>query len=83
MAYENGWAGVVIHGAVRDTLELAQYPIGILALAPCPRKSKKEGVGEADLPVQFAGVTFHPGHWLYADEDGVVLKPTPAEPAVI
>ncbi|KGQ22323.1 ribonuclease E activity regulator RraA [Thermus filiformis] len=77
LAHENGWAGVVVYGAVRDTLELAQYPIGIRALAPCPRRSRKEGQGEVDVPVRFAGVTFHPGHWLYADEDGLVLSPTP------
>jgi regulator of ribonuclease activity A len=25
------------------------------------------------VPVEFAGVTFRPGHFLYADQDGIVV----------
>ncbi len=81
LAWEKGWAGVVLFGAVRDVEELRTYPIGIRALAPCPRKSAKEGKGEMGVVLRFAGVGFHPGHWLYADEDGIVLSPTRLGPA--
>ena len=27
-----------------------------------------------DIPVTFGGVTFTPGDWLYADEDGVIVS---------
>jgi regulator of ribonuclease activity A len=74
----NGWAGLVIHGCVRDSAELAGCQIGVKALATHPRKSEK-GLhgGRLDGQVRFAGVTFHPGMWLYADEDGIVVSERP------
>ena len=74
VAAEHGWAGIVVHGCIRDRDELAQCALGIKALAAHPRKSEK-GLhgGHAERPVQFAGVTFRPGAWLYADADGVVV----------
>ncbi|GMA15954.1 RraA family protein [Deinococcus metallilatus] len=72
---QNGWAGVIVNGCVRDTGELATLPLGIKALAAHPRRSAKRGQGERDVPVAFAGVTLHPGDPVYADEDGVVCLP--------
>ncbi|HLK38005.1 MAG TPA: ribonuclease E activity regulator RraA [Polyangiaceae bacterium] len=74
-AVENGWAGLVVHGCVRDSVELAAQPVGVLALATHPRKSEK-GLhgGREGGPVSFLGVTFRPGAWLYADADGVVVS---------
>jgi regulator of ribonuclease activity A len=72
-AVDNGWAGIVIFGCVRDAKEIGQMPLGVLALAASPRKSVKKGVGEAGIPVSFAGVTFRPDEWLYADRDGLVV----------
>jgi regulator of ribonuclease activity A len=37
-------------------------------------KTVKKNVGEADIPVSFGSVTFAPGEWLYADEDGVIVS---------
>jgi regulator of ribonuclease activity A len=73
LARANGWAGIVVHGCIRDAAALAQMEIGVLALAAMPRKSEKRGPGEHDVPVSFGGVTFMPGHYLYADEDGIVV----------
>lgn len=75
-AQDNGWAGLVLHGAVRDSAALARLDIGIKALGTNPRKSSKDGVGAIDVPVGFGGVTFTPGDHLHADEDGVVLLPS-------
>ena len=72
-AVTQGWAGVVIHGAVRDVLALGALPLGALALGSNPRKSAKDGVGERDVPVSFGGVEFVPGTTLWADEDGVLV----------
>jgi regulator of ribonuclease activity A len=58
---------------VRDRVELRAASVGIRALATHPRKSGKTGAGEDDVPVTFGGVTFTPGEWLYADEDGVIV----------
>lgn len=76
-AVGNGWSGVLIHGGVRDVEILATLPLGVLALGACPRKTEKRGLGEVDVPVNFAGVAFVPGHWLYADGNGVLVAPRP------
>lgn len=75
IAVTHGWSGVVLHGAVRDTVALASLELGVKALGSNPRKSQKKGVGEAGVPVTFGGVTFMPGHWLYSDEDGILVSP--------
>ncbi|MFF5251006.1 ribonuclease E activity regulator RraA [Streptomyces leeuwenhoekii] len=74
-AQDNGWAGLVLHGAVRDSAALAGLRLGIKALGTIPRKSAKTGAGEVDVPVTFGGVTFRPGDVLHADDDGIVLLP--------
>lgn len=74
-AVQNGWAGLVIHGAVRDSAALAGLGLGIKALGTNPRKSAKTGAGAVDVPVTFGGVTFQPGDVLHADDDGIVLLP--------
>jgi regulator of ribonuclease activity A len=73
LAVDNGWAGVVIHGAVRDTAVLAGMPLGIKAVGSNPRKSTKTGAGERDVAVTFGGTTFRPGDQLWSDDDGVVV----------
>jgi regulator of ribonuclease activity A len=64
---------VVVYGCVRDSVELAAAPVGIRALGTQPMRSAKTGKGERSVPVTFGGVTFHPGDWLYADADGIVV----------
>jgi len=73
LAHRNGWMGLVINGCVRDAAELAAVPIGIKALHTIPRRSARAGGGERGVPVTFAGVTFTPGGYLYADVDGIVV----------
>lgn len=75
LAHKNGWAGIVVHGVVRDTHELARTDVGILALASCPRRSRKDNQGARDLMVSFLGVDFRPGERLYADADGLIVLP--------
>lgn len=75
-AAANGWAGVLMNGLIRDSVEIAQMDLGVMALGTHPLKSVKQGVGERDLVVRFAGVTFVPGEYLYADEDGIVCSPS-------
>lgn len=73
LATRNGWAGVVVHGVIRDTAAIGQLALGVKALGTCPRKTDKLGQGLRDVPLQFGGVSIVPGEWLYADEDGVVV----------
>jgi regulator of ribonuclease activity A len=72
-AARNGWAGVVVDGCVRDVNELAEFDIGIRALASMPLPTEKRNAGESDVAVQIQGVWVRPGDWLYADEDGMVV----------
>ena len=73
LAHENGWAGIVVNGCIRDSAEISRIPVGVKALNTLPRRSAKEGTGERDVPVGFAGVELFPGEYLYADEDGIVV----------
>ena len=73
LAVKNGWNGIVVYGCIRDSEELAEHAVGIKALGTHPRKSIKKGAGDENITVQFASVTFTPGHYVYADEDGLVV----------
>lgn len=75
LAVKNHWAGLLVYGCIRDAEEIAAQPVGVKALATHPRKSEK-GLhsAHADRAVSFAGVTFRPGAWLYADADGVIVS---------
>lgn len=73
-ALKQGWAGVILHGAVRDALALGRLDLGVKALGSNPRKSAKLGTGSVDVPVSFGGVTFAPGAWVYSDDDGIVVS---------
>ncbi|HEY8554048.1 MAG TPA: ribonuclease E activity regulator RraA [Burkholderiales bacterium] len=74
LAADNGWAGIIVYGCIRDSAEIADIPIGVLALATNPVKPAKNGFGEIDVPVRFAGATIAPGMYVYADEDGAVVS---------
>ena len=72
---QNGWAGIVVDGCVRDTGEINELAIGVRALAAMPLRSLKKGAGERDLGVHIQGVRVNPGDWVYADADGIVVSP--------
>ncbi len=76
-AIANGWAGVVIHGCIRDSVEVGAMDLGVKALATNPRRSVKEDRGDADVTVEFLGAIFRPGEYLYSDEDGILLAAEP------
>lgn len=78
LGVDNGWAGIVVYGYIRDSEEIADQDIGVKALGTHPRKSEK-GLhnGKREKVVSFAGVTFTPGAWLYADADGIVVADQP------
>ncbi|HEY0975551.1 MAG TPA: ribonuclease E activity regulator RraA [Solimonas sp.] len=78
LAVKNDWAGIVVYGYIRDSEEISEQAFGLKALGTHPRKSEK-GLHSAvqDKVVSFAGVSFKPGAWLYADADGIVVSDTP------
>lgn len=73
-AAKNGWAGVIIHGAVRDIAELEAEALGVLALALMPMKTEKRGLGERGVAVSIPGAVVNPGDWIYVDPDGAIVS---------
>ncbi|GAA1325214.1 ribonuclease E activity regulator RraA [Leucobacter albus] len=71
---DNGWAGLIVHGAIRDRVAIGTLPLGVKALGSNPAKSTKTGAGEADVPVTFGGVTFTPGATVWCDADGILVE---------
>ena len=69
----NGWSGLIIYGCIRDVDEIMATDIGVQALGTHPMKTEKKGIGEIDIAVTFGGVTFIPGDYLYADNNGVII----------
>ena len=71
-AYHNGWAGIVINGYVRDTHQTTQIPVGLWALGTYPFKSQKKETAIINQTLNFGGVKFRAGEYIYADKDGVI-----------
>ena len=78
-ASSNGWSGIIIYGCIRDVDEIMATDIGVQALGVHPVKTEKKDIGEINIPVTFGGLTFVPGEYLYADNNGVVVSAEPLE----
>uniref|UniRef100_A0ACD5VM74 Uncharacterized protein n=1 Tax=Avena sativa TaxID=4498 RepID=A0ACD5VM74_AVESA len=76
LAQNNGWAGIVVNGCIRDVDEINGCDVGVRALGSHPMKSSKKGVGERHVPVTIAGTRICGGEWLYADADGILVSTT-------
>jgi len=77
MGADNGWSGIIVYGCIRDSGVIATIDIGVKAVGTMPIKSVKKGEGDIDIKVHFADVDFIPGHYVYADEDGIILSAKP------
>ncbi|MBA53033.1 MAG: ribonuclease activity regulator protein RraA [Pseudomonadales bacterium] len=73
-AAENNWAGLIIYGCIRDVDEIMKTDLGVQALRTIPIKSNRQGRGDLNTPVTFGGVTFHPGEYVYADNNGIIVS---------
>lgn len=73
-AAQNGWSGVVVYGCIRDVDIIRQIDVGVQALNTNPLRSIKKDVGERDIAVTFAGATFRPGEFVYADNNGIIVS---------
>ena len=73
-AANNGWAGLIINGCIRDVDEIGNTELGVKALNIHPMKTEKRGLGDLNVPVQMAGQTIQPGEWVYADNNGVIVS---------
>lgn len=73
-AAENGWEGIVIYGCIRDVDVIGKTDLGVQAVRTHPMKTDKRGLGDLNVPVTFGGVTFKPGDYIYADNNGVIIS---------
>ena len=78
-AVKNGWEGMIIYGCIRDVDAIAALNLGVQALGAIPLKTEKRGIGDLNIPVTFGGVTFNPGEYVYADNNGVVVSAEPLQ----
>ncbi len=76
-ARQNGWAGVIVNGPIRDSAVINQMDFGIKALGTNPKKSGKSGCGDQNVTIAFGRVAFHPGDYVYSDEDGILVVAEP------
>jgi len=74
LAIKNKWNGIIVYGCIRDSAVIATQQIGVKALGTIPLKSNKRNEGQLNALVRFADVSFTPGHFLYADEDGIIVS---------
>lgn len=74
LAIDNGWAGIIVFGAIRDSDVINTMDVGVKAVGTIPLRADRDAIGEIDIPTAFGGVIFTPGDWLYADADGVVVS---------
>ena len=75
IAHRNNFAGIIVNGYIRDTLQIRDIPVGLYALGSCPSKYIPVTRGEKDVPVDFGGILINSGDYIYADTDGVVVTP--------
>ena len=80
LGQKNGWAGVIVNAAIRDSKAIGEMDFGCKALGTNPRKSTKTGAGEKDVVLRFGGVEFNPGEYVYADSDGIIVTESPVDP---
>ena len=76
-AVENGWAGVLINGCIRDSVDMASMQLGVMALGTHPLKTVKNGVGQTNVSVTFSELNFEPTDFIYVDEDGIIISKKP------
>ena len=75
----NGWAGIIIYGAIRDVNAISDTDLVVQTLGTHPMKTEKKGLGELNVDLTFGGVTFKPGQYVYADNNGILVSPEKLE----
>ena len=69
----NGWSGLVINGVIRDVDQIGETHLGVQALGTIPLKTAKLGHGQQNISLRFGGISIHPGDYIYADNNGVLV----------
>jgi len=75
-AKANNYAGIILNGYIRDTYQIKDIPVALFALGTCPKRYTEQVTkGQRDVPLNFSGVDFQPGDYVYADTDGIIVAP--------
>ncbi|MDO4475165.1 MAG: RraA family protein [Lachnospiraceae bacterium] len=74
-AKSRGLAGIIIDGCVRDSAALRELDFPVYAKGVTPNGPYKNGPGEMNFPVSFAGTVINPGDILIGDADGILVIP--------
>jgi 3-hexulose-6-phosphate synthase/6-phospho-3-hexuloisomerase len=74
-AIQRKLAGVVIDGAIRDTVEIRRLGFPSFARLIMPTAGEPKGFGEINVPVNVGGRRVFPGDWIVGDDDGLVVIP--------
>ena len=76
IAVERGWAGIIVHGCIRDSVAIDGLAIGIKALGHQPAQEQQDRRRRRwTSPIEIGGVTISPGQVVHSDEDGIVVLP--------
>ena len=68
-------AGLVVHGAVRDTADIRRLGFPVWTRHVVSHAGDPKGLGEINQPISIAGQLICPGDWIVADDDGVMVLP--------
>jgi regulator of ribonuclease activity A len=78
-ATKNDWKGIICYGSLRDVDALETLDLGIQGLVSIPFGATDQDIGESDLAINFAGVTFLLEDYIYSDNTGIILSPEPLD----
>jgi 3-hexulose-6-phosphate synthase/6-phospho-3-hexuloisomerase len=68
-------AGVVIHGAMRDSAEIRRLGYPAFCTLVTMAAGDPKGVGMVGVPLKIGETPVRPGDWIVGDDDGVVCLP--------
>lgn len=74
-AETRGLAGVVIHGAIRDSGHVAQHSFPVFASGVSQQGPFQSGPGHINVPIAINGMVIMPGDLMMGDADGVICVP--------
>lgn len=83
IAQQNGVAGFVIDGVVRDLGEIREAQFPVYARGVYPKPGKKSTEGASQISINCGGVTVNPGDIIIADEEGIVVVPADNQDAIL
>ncbi|MCZ6770730.1 MAG: ribonuclease E activity regulator RraA [Proteobacteria bacterium] len=76
-ALQHGWEGMIFNGCIRDSHEFADLDFGVKAVGTTAMPPRKDGIGRVGPEIYIGGIAIHPGDYIYADQDAVIVLTRP------